>query len=177
MKVSNNESMMARNFVHIGNNKSEEALARERANSALARQANRQQSILASAMSALDALPADKRDNYAEISLVGKKAARRMSEERQAAAFEGSEENLKKIREEISTRAEDAIKNKDSAQGSDEVLAEVSATAESHPADEQNLSTDTQINEASSEGNTHEADVRSQNQVVNSPAVSVDAYI
>ena len=70
-------------------------------------QRNRQDSILSMAMTELATL-GDEQGGYAKRSLIGRRAARRMSEEQQTAVREHSERNLEEIRDEIEKQAEEA---------------------------------------------------------------------
>lgn len=102
-------SMMSRNFVHFGDNQSKYQEAREKGKAALLQQANRQKAILARAMAEVNALSEEDQQNYAMRSYIGRKAARRMLEEKERATRESSERNLKEMKEEIERRAKEAM--------------------------------------------------------------------
>ena len=97
---ASSDSMMSVHFVHQGKNDSKYTLARKNGQNALAMQRNRQDSILSMAMTELATL-GDEQGGYAKRSLIGRRAARRMSEEQQTAVREHSERNLEEIRDEI----------------------------------------------------------------------------
>ena len=90
---ASSDSMMSAHFVHQGKNDSKYTLARKNGQNALAMQRNRQDSILSMAMTELATL-GDEQGGYAKRSLIGRRAARRMSEEQQTAVREHSERNL-----------------------------------------------------------------------------------
>ncbi len=104
---ASSDSMMSAHFVHQGKNDSKYTLARKNGQNALAMQRNRQDSILSMAMTELATL-GDEQGGYAKRSLIGRRAARRMSEEQQTAVREHSERNLEEIRDEIEKQAEEA---------------------------------------------------------------------
>ncbi len=74
---------------------------------------SRQNNILSQSMGELAMLDAQGMDNYAARSLIGRKAARKMSQEMQTTTSEESRKNLEELKERLEQKAREATAPKD----------------------------------------------------------------
>lgn len=104
-------NLMAGNFVHAGSNASKYTKARSAALQAGQAMRSRQSAVLQSGMATLAGITASSSggENYAELTLAGKKAARSMRREETQSVSERSEENLDEIKDDVESRAEKAM--------------------------------------------------------------------
>ena len=122
-------NLLSQNFVSFTREESQYLQARRTGLQAVAQQANRQRSVLNTALAQLALAGTGEELTYAERALIGQKAARRMEEEKQRSVGEASAQNLKEIKAERKTRTESAIASKD--EGSPPIQQKTTALAES----------------------------------------------